>query len=374
VSKRDYYEILGVGKDARDPEIKGAYRKLALKFHPDRNPDDPHAEENFKEASEAYSVLSDAQKRAAYDRYGHAGLQGAAGAAGFNPEAFTDFSDILGNFFDLGDLFGGGGGGRRHNRAQRGEDVRYDLELTFEEAVFGMNADIQVARMDRCDRCSGAGSEPGSGPTQCPTCHGRGEVLYQQSFLSIRRTCSTCGGSGRVIRNPCGQCRGNGFRQIQRKLKVTVPAGVDNNTRIRLATEGQPGSNGGPPGDLYVFLKVKEHAFFERHEQDLHCTIPINLAQAALGAEIEVPTLDQPHKLKIPEGTQSGAQFRVRHKGVPVVNGSGRGDLHVHVEVQIPTRLTRDQKKLMEQLRDTLPVDNAPAEKGLFDKVKDYFM
>ena len=374
MSKRDYYEILGVGKDARDPEIKGAYRKLALKFHPDRNPDDPHAEENFKEASEAYSVLSDAQKRAAYDRYGHAGLQGAAGAAGFNPEAFTDFSDILGNFFDLGDLFGGGGAGRRHNRAQRGEDVRYDLELTFEEAVFGMNADIQVARMDRCDRCSGAGSEPGSGPTQCPTCHGRGEVLYQQSFLSIRRTCSTCGGSGRVIRNPCGQCRGNGFRQIQRKLKVTVPAGVDNNTRIRLATEGQPGSNGGPPGDLYVFLKVKEHAFFERHEQDLHCTIPINLAQAALGAEIEVPTLDQPHKLKIPEGTQSGAQFRVRHKGVPVVNGSGRGDLYVHVEVQIPTRLTRDQKKLMEQLRDTLPVDNAPAEKGLFDKVKDYFM
>ena len=374
MSKRDYYEVLGVGKDAGDPEIKGAYRKLALKFHPDRNPDDPHAEENFKEASEAYSVLSDAQKRAAYDRYGHAGLQGAAGAAGFNPEAFTDFSDILGNFFDLGDLFGGGGGGRRRNRAQRGEDVRYDLELTFEEAVFGMNADIQVARMDRCDHCRGAGSEPGSGPSQCPTCHGRGEVLYQQSFLSIRRTCSTCGGSGQIIRNPCSQCRGNGFRQIQRKLKVTVPAGVDNNTRIRLASEGQPGSNGGPPGDLYVFLKVKEHAFFERHEQDLHCTIPINLAQAALGAEIEVPTLDQPHKLKIPEGTQSGAQFRIRHKGVPVVNGSGRGDLYVHVEVQIPTRLTREQKKLMEQLRETLPVDNAPAEKGIFDKVKDYFM
>jgi molecular chaperone DnaJ len=373
VSKRDYYEVLGVGKDAGDQEIKGAYRKLALKFHPDRNPDSPDAEENFKAAAEAYSVLSDAQKRAAYDRYGHAGLQGAAGAAGFNPEAFTDFSDILGNFFDLGDLFGGGGG-RRRNRAQRGEDVRYDLELTFEEAVFGMNADIQVPRMDRCDRCRGAGSEPGSGPSQCPTCHGRGEVLYQQSFLSIRRTCSTCGGSGQVIRNPCGQCRGNGFRQIQRKLKVTVPAGVDNNTRIRLATEGQPGSNGGPPGDLYVFLKVKEHPFFERQGQDLHCTIPINLAQAALGAEIQVPTLDQPHKLKIPEGTQSGAQFRLRHKGVPVVNGSARGDLYVHVNVQIPARLTRDQKKLMEQLRETLPVDNAPAEKGLFEKVKDYFM
>jgi molecular chaperone DnaJ len=373
VSKRDYYEVLGVGKDAGDQEIKGAYRKLALKFHPDRNPDSPDAEENFKAAAEAYSVLSDAQKRAAYDRYGHAGLQGAAGAAGFNPEAFTDFSDILGNFFDLGDLFGGGGG-RRRTRAQRGEDVRYDLELTFEEAVFGMNADIQVPRMDRCDRCRGAGSEPGSGPTQCPTCHGRGEVLYQQSFLSIRRTCSTCGGSGQIIRNPCSQCRGNGVRQVQRKLKVTVPAGVDNNTRIRLATEGQPGSNGGPPGDLYVFLKVKEHPFFERQGQDLHCTIPINLAQAALGAEIQVPTLDQPHKLKIPEGTQSGAQFRLRHKGVPVVNGSARGNLYVHVNVQIPARLTRDQKKLMEQLRETLPVDNAPAEKGLFDKVKDYFM
>jgi molecular chaperone DnaJ len=374
VSKRDYYEVLGVGKDAGDQEIKGAYRKLALKFHPDRNPDSPDAEENFKAAAEAYSVLSDAQKRAAYDRYGHAGLQGAAGAAGFNPDAFADFGDILGNFFDIGDLFGGGAGGRRRNRAQRGEDVRYDLELTFEEAVFGMNADIQVPRMDRCDRCSGAGSEPGSGPTQCPTCHGRGEVLYQQSFLSIRRTCSTCGGSGQIIRNPCSQCRGNGFRQIQRKLKVTVPAGVDNNTRIRLATEGQPGSNGGPPGDLYVFLKVKEHAFFDRQGQDLHCAIPINLAQAALGAEIEVPTLEQPHKLKIPEGTQNGAQFRLRHKGVPVVNGSGRGDIYVHVEVQIPTRLTRDQKKLMEQLRETLPVDNAPAEKGIFDKVKDYFM
>lgn len=374
MSKRDYYAVLGVGKDAGDQEIKGAYRKLALKFHPDHNPDVPDAEENFKEASEAYSVLSDAQKRAAYDRYGHAGLQGAAGGAGFNPEAFTDFSDILGNFFDLGDLFGAGGG-RRRSRAQRGEDVRYDLELSFEEAVFGMTADVQVERMDRCDRCNGAGSEPGSGPTQCPTCHGRGEVLYQQSFLSIRRTCSTCGGSGQIIRNPCSQCRGNGFRQIQRKLKVTVPAGVDNNTRIRLATEGQPGANGGPPGDLYVFLKVKEHTFFDRQGQDLHCTIPINIAQAALGAEIQVPTLEQqPHKLKIPEGTQSGAQFRIRHKGVTVVNGNSRGDLYVHIKVQIPSRLTRDQRKLLEQLRETLPVDNAPAEKGLFDKVKDYFM
>jgi molecular chaperone DnaJ len=374
VSKRDYYEVLGLGRDAGEADIKAAYRKLALKHHPDRNPEDPQAEDKFKEASEAYSVLSDAQKRAAYDRYGHAGLQGAGGQPGFNPEAFSDFGDILGDFFGFGDLFGGGGGGRRRNRAQRGEDVRYDLELSFEEAVFGMSADIQVPRMERCERCSGGGAEPGTSASTCPTCHGRGEVLYQQSFLSIRRTCSTCAGSGRVLRNPCSQCRGQGYRQVQRKLKVTIPAGVDESTRIRLANEGQPGANGGPAGDLYVFLKVKEHPFFERHEQDLHCTIPLNIAQAALGAEIEVPTLDQPHKLKIPEGTQSGAQFRIRSKGVPVVNGSGRGDLHVHIEVKTPARLSREQRKLLEQLRDTLPVDNAPAEKGLLEKVKDYFM
>ena len=374
VSKRDYYEVLGVGKDAGDQDIKAAYRHLAKKFHPDRNPDDPAAEEKFKEASEAYSVLSDAQKRAAYDRFGHAGVQGAAGGpAGFNPEQFGDFSDILGDFFGFGDLFGGGGG-RRRSRAQRGEDVRYDLEISFEDAVFGMNAEIQVPRMEPCERCKGSGSEPGTGSNVCPTCQGRGEVIYQQSFLSIRRTCGACGGTGQVVRHPCGVCRGHGYRQVQRKLKVNIPAGVDDGNRLRLAGEGQPGAHGGPPGDLYVFLKVKSHAFFERQEQDLHCTIPINMAQAALGCEIEVPTLEQPQKLKIPEATQSGAQFRLRGKGVPIVNGAGRGDLYVHVDVKIPARLTREQRKLLEQLRDTLPVDNRPSEKGIFDKVKDYFM
>jgi molecular chaperone DnaJ len=374
VSKRDYYEVLGIGRESGDPDIKTAYRKLAMAHHPDRNPDDPQAEERFKEASEAYSVLSDPQKRAAYDRYGHAGVQGAGGP-GFNPGQFTDFSDILGNFFDLGDLFGGGGGGgRRRSRAERGEDVRYDLEISFEEAVFGINAEIQVPRMEACERCKATGSEPGSGPTTCPTCHGRGEILYQQSFLSIRRTCSTCNGQGQIIRNPCSECRGHGYRQVHKKLKVNIPAGVDDGNRLRLAGEGQPGAHGGPHGDLYVFLKVRDHAFFERQGSDLHCTIPINIAQAVLGAEIEVPTLEQPHKLKIAESTQNGAQFRVRHKGVPIVNGGGRGDLYVHIDVKMPTRLTREQRKLMEQLRDTLPVDNTPNEKGLFEKVKDYFM
>jgi molecular chaperone DnaJ len=314
------------------------------------------------------------QKRAAYDRFGHAGVQGAGGPASYNPEAFADFGDILGDFFGFGDLFGNAGGGRKRTRAQRGEDVRYDLELSFEDAMFGMSAEIQVPRMERCERCKGGGSEPGSGPSNCPTCHGRGEVLYQQSFLSIRRTCGTCNGSGQIIRNPCSECKGHGYRQVQRKLKVNIPAGVDNGNRLRLAGEGQPGGNGGPAGDLYVFLKVKDHAFFERHENDLHCAIPLNMAQAALGCEIEVPTLGQPYKLKIPEGTQNGAQFKLRHMGVAILNSSARGDFYVHVTVKMPTRLTREQRKLLEQLRETLPVDNHPSEKGLFDKVKDYFM
>jgi molecular chaperone DnaJ len=369
VTKRDYYEILGVGRSATEQELKSAYRQMALKHHPDRNPDNTDAEERFKEAAEAYGVLSDPQKRAAYDHYGHAGL--STSASSFDPNAFTDFGDVLGDFFGFGDLFGGSG--RRRSRAQRGDDLRYDLELSFEDAVRGLSAEIQIPRQEVCHRCLGKGAEPGDLAT-CTTCHGRGEMLYQQGFLSIRRTCSQCGGSGQVARKACSGCRGQGYTASQEKLKVNIPAGVDNGTRLRLSGKGQPGANDGPAGDLYVFMKVEEHAIFERREKDLHCTIPLNIAQAALGAEIEVPTLDGSENLKIPEGTQTGASFCLRRQGVPDVNGRGRGDLYVHVQVKVPAKLTREQRKLFEQLKETLPAENKPSERGLFDKVKDYFM
>lgn len=377
VTKRDYYEVLGLGREAGDAELKTAYRKLAMKYHPDRNPGDKEAEDRFKEAAEAYSVLSDPQKRASYDRFGHAGVQNAAGQQGFDPNAFGDFGDILGDLFGFGDLFGGAGGaggGRRRNRAQRGEDLRYDLEISFEDSMRGLSADIQVPRLETCSRCKGTGAEKEDGLTTCPTCRGRGEVIYQQSFLSIRRTCSQCEGRGQIIRRPCTQCRGEGAQRIERKLKVNIPAGVFDGAKLRLSEEGQPGYNGGPPGDLYVFLKVKEHPIFERHENNLHCTVPVNIAQAALGTEVEIPTLDGPESVKIPEGTQPGHRIKIRGKGVPILNGHGRGDLFVHVDVKTPTKLTREQRKLFEQLRDILPTENEPQEKGLLDKVKDYFM
>lgn len=371
MEKRDYYDVLGVGRQASDQELKSAYRQAALKFHPDRNPGDHNAEERFKEAAEAYGVLSDAQKRAAYDRYGHAGVASAAAGNPFEA-GFPDLSDIFGEFF-FGDLFGGGGG-RRRNRAQRGDDLRYDLELSFEDAVRGMSVEIQVPKHETCPRCRGTGGEPDGGVVTCPRCKGRGQVVYQQGFLSVRQTCSQCGGAGQTVRKPCAECRGEGVIRTQRKLKVNIPAGVDNESRLRLAGEGQAGVNGGPPGDLYVFIRVAEHPVFERSGNDLHCRIPVSVAQAALGAEIQVPTLDGPEPFKIPEGTQSGATFRLRHQGVPDVNGRGRGDLHIHIDVRIPTKLTREQRKVFEQLGTLLPVDNEPDKRGLFEKVKDYFM
>jgi molecular chaperone DnaJ len=367
VTKRDYYEVLGVARGVGDQELKSAYRKLALQYHPDRNPGDHKAEEKFKEAAEAYSVLSDPQKRAAYDAYGH---QGLSGMGGFDPSGM-DLGDILSQVFGFGDMFGQRAGGR--TRAVKGDDVRYDLTLTFEESVFGKAVEIQVPKMEACPHCNGRGAEPGSGTLTCPACHGRGEQVYSQGFLSVRRTCSHCGGAGQIVKEVCRECRGEGYRHVNKKLRVTVPAGIADGNRLRVPGEGQPGSNGGPHGDLYIFFTVKDHSVFERHDNDLHCTVPISVPQAVLGAELQVPTLEGPHALTIPEGTQPGTVLKIRGKGVPEVHGRGRGDLVVHVDVRIPSKLNREQRKLFEQLSDSLAIDNQPHEKGIFEKVKDYF-
>ena len=377
VAKRDYYEVLGVDRNCDEQGLKGAYRKLALKYHPDRNPDNKEAEEKFKEAAEAYSVLSDAQKRAAYDRYGHAGVASAAaaGAGGFDPGQFSGFEDILGEFFGFGDLFGGrGGGGRSRNRPQRGEDLPFELEITFEDMMKGFAADIQVPRMEACERCHGKGAEPEDGLTTCPVCRGKGEQTFQQGFLMVRRTCSQCNGRGQIIRRPCKECKGDGYLRRERKLKVNIPAGVDNGTRLRLSGEGQPGVNGGPNGDLYVLLKVQEHPIFDREGDDLHCIVPVNVAQAALGTTVDILTFDGLQNVKIPEGVQKGSKVKLKGMGVPHVQGHGRGDLYVNIDVRVPTKLSREQRKLFEQLRETLPAENEPHEKSLLDKVKDYFM
>jgi molecular chaperone DnaJ len=373
VTQRDYYEVLGVARGADEQALKGAYRKLALKFHPDRNSGDKEAEERFKEAAEAYGVLSDPQKRAAYDRFGHQGVQGMGGpgAPGFDPSVFADFSDILGDFFGFGDLFGGTRG--RRGGAQRGEDVRYDLTVNLEDAVRGSTLDIQVPRLDNCTRCNGNGAEPNDGLTVCPMCRGRGEVTYQQSFLSIRRTCGQCSGRGQIIRRPCTQCKGEGATRSERKLRITVPPGVDSGTRLKLQGEGQPGKSGARPGDLYVVLRVNDHPVFERHENDLHCVMAVNIAQAALGAELDLLTFDGLQKVAVKEGAQAGSQVRLPKLGVPGLNGGGRGDIVVHLQVRTPTKLTREQRRILEHLRDVLPEENEPEDKGLIDKFKEFF-
>ena len=360
-----------MSRECDEVTLKSSYRKLALQYHPDRNPNDHQAEEKFKEAAEAYAVLSDPQKRAAYDRYGHQGVNGGA-APGFDESSFADFGDILGDLFGLGDIFGQrrGNGGRR---SQRGEDIRYDLEISFEDSMRGLAADLQIPRMEACSRCQGSGGEPNGGMVTCSVCSGRGEVLYQQSFLAIRKTCPSCGGRGKVIRQACTQCRGEGFHRVEKKLKVNIPAGVDNGTRLRLSSEGNPGPGGSQAGDLYVVIKVAEHPIFERRETDLHCTLPVNVAQAVLGAEIEIDTFDGTQTIKIPEGTQAGAQFRLRSLGVPHLNSRARGDLYVHLDVQVPKKLTREQRRLFEELKGLLPVENAPHEKSVFEKVRDFF-
>jgi len=373
VNQRDCYEVLGVSRSASVDEIKSAYRKAALKWHPDRNPQNKHeAEVKFRESTEAYSVLSDPQKRQVYDTYGHAGLSGASGAD-FNSTIFQDFHDIFGDFFGFEDLFSGGRRGRR--RVQRGADLRYDMSLTFEEAAAGVTTKVKLPRQEYCEACNGTGAKAGTGVAACQSCGGRGQLAYQQGFLTITRTCPACQGAGQIIRERCPECRGQGRLERERTIELRVPPGVDTGTRLRVAGEGEPGPNGGPSGDLYVVLEVKEHPFFERRGADLYCTIPVSVVQAAVGTELQVPGLTGEERLKIPEGTQSGAVFRVNGKGMPDPHGGGRGDLYYHVRVMTPVKLTREQRRLMEQLGATLKVENKPAERNstIFDKVKDIF-
>lgn len=372
-AKRDYYEILSVERTASEQEIKSAYRKLAKQCHPDYNPGDPHAEEKFKEATEAYSVLMDANKRAQYDRFGHQGVN--MGAGGVEGSPFQDLNDIFGDLFGISDIFGVGGssGTRRRSRAQQGNDIRYDITLEFEEAIFGKTTEIKVRTYAECEGCHGSGSEPGHSAAACNSCGGRGQVRFQQGFFSVSRTCSRCNGSGTTITHPCNVCRGQGRVVREKLIPVKVPAGVEHGTKILFGGEGEAGLHGGPAGDLYVVLNVKEHSFFERQGKDLYCVVPISFPQAALGAEIEVPTLDGSHKLDIPAGTQSGATLRIKNKGVPVLRGSGRGDLYVQVRVQTPAKLSKTQKELLNQLAETMQVENKPERKTLYSKVKDIF-
>jgi len=370
--KRDYYDILGISRNASDQEIKSAYRKLALQYHPDRNPGNKEAEENFKEAAEAYSVLSDPQKRVNYDRFGHAGVGAGAGFGGFDPNVFADFSDILGDIFGFGDFFGSGR--RSGGRTQRGADLRYDLELTFEEAAFGTTKRIKVPRHETCGECGGTGAQKGSGPTTCPTCNGYGQVRFQQGFFSLTRTCNQCRGTGQMIKNRCPECRGEGRAIREKTLELKIPAGVDTGSKLRVTGEGDAGAKSGPSGDLYVVLSVQEHEFFERREHDLYCHIPITFPQAALGAQIAIPTLDgDEEKLAIPAGTQTGSTFRVRGRGISKRGGSARGDLYVTVDVVVPTKLSREQKDLLSKLATTIDIENKPIQKKILERVKEIF-
>ncbi|MEZ5290446.1 MAG: molecular chaperone DnaJ [Vicinamibacterales bacterium] len=376
MSARDYYEVLGVARTASDADIKSAYRKLALKFHPDRNPGDKAAEEKFKEAAEAYSVLADADKRARYDRFGHAGVSTTAGGQGFDPSVFTGFEDILGG---LGDIFGFGdvfGGGRRRGGPQRGADLRYDLEITFLQSAKGTETAIQIPRHETCSTCTGTGAAPGTSPTPCGQCRGTGQIRFQQGFFTMARTCGTCRGTGRVVATPCKSCRGEGQIEQQRKLSVKIPAGIASGQRLRLQGEGEGGLRGGPPGDLYVVIFVQEDERFTRDGNDLHCQADVWFTTLALGGDIPVAGIEDTHSVRIPEGTATGTMFRLKGKGMPDVSGRGKGDLLVTVRGTTPRHPTKEQKKLLEQLAESLG-DLAPGDrhedKGIFEKVKDIF-
>jgi len=371
MSKRDYYQVLDVPRSASDAEIKKAYRRLAMKYHPDRNPSDREAEERFKEAKEACEVLSDPQKRAAYDQYGHAGVEAAGrGRSGFGSDAF---SDIFGDVF--GDIFGGA---RREHRSQvfRGADLRYELELTLDQAVFGYAAEIEIPKLSECETCRGSGSAKGSTAAACDTCGGSGQIRLSQGFFQLQQTCPRCRGTGTIIKNPCDTCLGQGRVRRNRKLAVKVPAGVDTGDRIRLNGEGEAGRNGGPAGDLYVEVSVREHPLFERDGEHLSCEVPVSFATAALGGSVSVPTLDGDVTLKVPAETQSGRVFRLKDKGVKPVRGGSRGDLFCRVVVETPVHLSAEQRDLIRRLEETLKQDarrHAPREQGFFEGVKRFF-
>ena len=372
MAKRDYYQVLDVPKTASEADIKKAYRRLAMKFHPDRNPDDHEAEEKFKEAKEAYETLTDAQKRAAYDQFGHAGVDGmrGGGGAGFDPR--DAFGDIFGDVF--GDIFGGGRRGR--SQVYRGADLRYELELDLEQAVFGDTASVEFTTLAECEDCNGNGAAKGSNPTTCETCRGAGQVRMQQGFFTVQQSCPRCHGRGQVVNDPCGKCRGQGRVRKQKTLSVKVPAGVDTGDRIRLSGEGEAGRNGGPAGDLYVEVRVREHAIFERDGAHLSCEVPVSFARAALGGSIEVPTLDGTATIKVPPETQSGRVFRLREKGIRPVRGGTTGDLFCRVVVETPVHLTREQKDLLQKFEASLQKDSKrhhPREETWLDGVKRFF-
>ena len=376
MAKKDYYEVLGVKRDASEDELKKAYRKLAMKWHPDRNPDNPKAEEHFKEAKEAYEILTDSQKRAAYDQFGHAGVDPSAGGAAGAGAGFGGFGDAFGDIF--GDIFGGagGGGGRGRSTVYRGADLRYNLEISLEEAARGTETRIRIPAMEECETCHGSGAKPGTKPTTCTTCSGHGQVRMQQGFFSIQQTCPRCQGTGKMVANPCGTCSGSGRVKKHKTLAVKIPAGVDEGDRIRLSGEGEAGVNGGPTGDLYVVIQIKQHSVFTRDHNDLHCEMPISFTTAALGGEIEIPTLDGYAKIKIPAETQSGKVFRLRGKGFKGVRSTAHGDLMCHVIVETPVSLTSRQKELLQEFESISNKDSArhnPRAKSWMDRVKEFF-
>ena len=376
MAKRDYYEVLGVAKNASEDEIKKAYRKLAMKHHPDRNPDNPKAEEHFKEAKEAYEILSDAQKRSAYDQYGHAGVDPNAGGFRGGPEGFGGFAEAFGDIF--GDIFGGAGGRRGGGGQQvyRGSDLSYAMEITLEEAAHGKETQIRIPSWETCETCKGSGAKPGTSPKTCPTCSGAGTVHLRQGFFSIQQTCPHCHGGGKIIPDPCTACAGQGKVKKTKTLEVKIPPGINEGMRIRSAGNGEPGMNGGPSGDLYIEIRIKQHEVFERDGDDLHCTVPVGLVTAALGGTIAVPTLGGKAEIDLPEGTQHGKTFRLRGKGIKGVRSSYPGDLYCHVSVETPVKLTEHQRKLLRELDESLTKGgerHSPGSSSWTDRVKDLF-